>query len=266
MLKLEVLKNKTKITDKGKPPILFVHGMWHGAWCWEPNFLPYFEKLGYNSYALSLSNHANSPKRKSFNLLSINDYVKDLKQIIDSFNETPILIGHSMGGFIIQKYLEKNNVPGAVLIAPAPPFGVWGGTINILKTFPLAFLKANLTLNLKHVVDTPDKYKRILCSDNIKDEDVIKYHNKTNSESFWAYLDMLGLNLVKTKKVKSLLLIIGGGKDNVISEKALRKTCEIYEVSPIIFNEMGHLMMLEPKYKKVADRIDNWICNELLSQ
>ncbi|MEI6778584.1 MAG: hypothetical protein WCK70_16925 [Chloroflexales bacterium] len=27
-------------------PLLFVHGAWHGAWCWEL-FLPYFAGLGY---------------------------------------------------------------------------------------------------------------------------------------------------------------------------------------------------------------------------
>ena len=22
--------------DLGRPPVLFVHGAWHGAWCWRP--------------------------------------------------------------------------------------------------------------------------------------------------------------------------------------------------------------------------------------
>jgi len=35
-------------------PILFVHGMWHAAWCWAENFLPYFAQNGYRASALSL--------------------------------------------------------------------------------------------------------------------------------------------------------------------------------------------------------------------
>ena len=34
-MKLELLKREVKGDKKGKS-ILFIHGMWHGAWCWEP--------------------------------------------------------------------------------------------------------------------------------------------------------------------------------------------------------------------------------------
>lgn len=67
MLQLEVLTNQVKDADSNKPPILFIHGMWHGAWCWVPNFLPYFAELGYKGHAMSLSNHAGSPRKKAFN-------------------------------------------------------------------------------------------------------------------------------------------------------------------------------------------------------
>ncbi len=258
---LEIIENDVKSKDNKRPSILFVHGMWHGAWCWEPYFLPYFEKLGYKVYALSLSNHGKSSKRKTFNLLRINDYVKDLKDTIESFDETPILVGHSMGGFIVQKYLENNDVPGAALITPVPPFGIWGGTIAVLKIFPLAFLKANLTLNLKYIINSSKKYKYLLGSDNFKDTDIDEYVKKLDNESFLAYLDMLGLNLVNTKKINTPLLIIGGGLDRVISEKVVRKTGKIYGITPIIFDDMGHNMMLESEYKKVAKKIIKFIEN-----
>jgi len=259
MLQLEILQNKVKDEQSNKPPILFLHGMWHGAWCWESYFLPYFGKLGYKSYAMSLSNHAGSPRKKAFNLLRIKDYVKDLEDVINSLEETPILVGHSMGGYIVQKYLENNKVPGAVLLAPVPPFGIWAGTLNVLKNFPFAFLKANLTLNLKTIINHPKRFRHILCSDNIKEEEITKYLPKIDTESILAYIDMLGLNLVKTKKINSPLLIIGGGKDNAVPLKVLHKTADKYAVSPKIFKEMGHNIMLEPDYKKVVDLIDNWI-------
>jgi len=57
-MKLEILSEKPKGTQKQKP-ILFVHGAWHGAWCWE-KFLPYFAENGYAAYAVSLRGHGNS--------------------------------------------------------------------------------------------------------------------------------------------------------------------------------------------------------------
>jgi hypothetical protein len=34
--------------------IVFVHGMCHGSWCWEEQFIPYFEKQGYNCIKFNL--------------------------------------------------------------------------------------------------------------------------------------------------------------------------------------------------------------------
>ena len=45
--------------------------------------------------------------------ISIADYVDDVAAVIDWLGEKPVLIGHSMGGFIIQKYLERHTVPAA---------------------------------------------------------------------------------------------------------------------------------------------------------
>ena len=136
-MNLELIANNPTNKREG-PAILMLHGMWHGAWCWE-YFLDDFAELGYQAYAMSLSNHANSPKKKSLNLLSINDYLEDLRGVVDSLEQPHILIGHSMGGFIVQKYLEKYPAPKAVLVAPVPPYGVWAGTFKTIAKFPLAF-------------------------------------------------------------------------------------------------------------------------------
>ncbi|MCA9946237.1 MAG: alpha/beta fold hydrolase, partial [Anaerolineales bacterium] len=48
-------------TQKAKnTPLLFIHGAWHGAWCWEEHFLPYFAERGYAVYAPSLRGHGQS--------------------------------------------------------------------------------------------------------------------------------------------------------------------------------------------------------------
>ena len=52
-------------------PVLFIHGAYTGAWCWEPYFLPYFAAHGYGSTALSLRGHANSEGREGLRWYSI---------------------------------------------------------------------------------------------------------------------------------------------------------------------------------------------------
>jgi len=221
--------------------------------------MPYFEELGYKTYAMSLSNHGRSPRRKNMNLLRISDYVSDVKEVVDSLEESPVLIGHSMGGFVVQKYLEKYQAPAAVLLAAVPPFGVLGGTLAVLRSFPGAFLKANLTLNLKCIIDTPKKFKALMFSDNVPEEDVVTYLKLADSESYLAYMDMLGLNLVKTDKIKTPLLILGAGKDKAVSAESVQRTANIYNTKAVIFDGMGHDMMLEPDYKKVVDKVVGWL-------
>ena len=256
---LEVLSNSPNEIRNPDKPILFVHGMFHGAWCWEPCFLPYFEKRGIKAYALSLSNHGNSSRRKAFNLLRIKDYVANVQEVVTTLEGNPILVGHSMGGFIVQKYLEHNHLKGAVLLSPVPPFGIWCSTVAVLKNFPLAFLKANLTLHLKYVVNSKKKYSKLLFDGNLPNEKVDEYLKRIDTESFLAYIDMLGLNLVKPNRIKTPLLILGGGKDPVVPPKAILKTAKKYNTQAVIYEQMAHMMMLEPGSEMVADKIIDWV-------
>src|SRR5512145_2168550 len=97
-------KNRTH-----KTPLLFVHGMWHGAWCWDEFFLPFFADAGYHVTALSLRGHAGSEGKIAGS--SIMDYVRDVEEVAKTLPTPPVLIGHSMGGFIVQKFLERNSAP-----------------------------------------------------------------------------------------------------------------------------------------------------------
>jgi hypothetical protein len=43
------------------PPILFLHGAAHGAWCWSEFFLPWFDEQGLECHAISFRGHVSSP-------------------------------------------------------------------------------------------------------------------------------------------------------------------------------------------------------------
>ena len=48
---LEVI-DKGSCSDAHPVPLLFVHGGWHGAWCWDDHFLDFFAAAGYRAVAL----------------------------------------------------------------------------------------------------------------------------------------------------------------------------------------------------------------------
>ncbi len=255
-MKLEIIHKSGK-GRKHSVPLLFVHGKWHGAWCWDENFLPFFAEYGYDCTALSLRGHGAS-KGKIWGA-SIADYVNDLEQVAGGLKTPPVLIGHSMGGFITQKYLEKHIAPAAVVLCSVPPYGLWPATFALLKRHPLVVLKVLVQLHMYPVIETPALAQDALFSAEMPSEQVTGYQKRFDDESFRAYLDELGLNLVRTKKVKTPILVIGAEKDTVISQKAVRDTAKAYGTSAEVFPDMAHDVMLESGWGAVAKRILEWL-------
>jgi pimeloyl-ACP methyl ester carboxylesterase len=74
-------------------------------------------------------------------------------------------------------------------------------------------------------------------------------------ESFRSYLDELGLNLVRPKRVKTPLLVIGAADDMVIPQKGIQASARVYGTTAVIFPNMAHDVMLEGNWQAVADCI-----------
>jgi pimeloyl-ACP methyl ester carboxylesterase len=121
---LEVV-DKGSSTESHPVPLLFVHGGCLAAWCWDDHFLDFFADNGYRAIALNLRGHGGSPVSKPLNKCTLADYVDDVRSVAATLPATPVLIGHSMGGFIVQKYLETGTTPAAVL-------GVVGTAANLV--------------------------------------------------------------------------------------------------------------------------------------
>ncbi len=252
-MKLEMINEK----PKGKAhatPLLFVHGKWHAAWCWAEHFLPYFADHGYTSYALSLRGHGGSEGRQRLRWTSIADYVADVAQVAGQMETPPAIIGHSMGGFITQKYLETHAAPAAALLTAIPPSGLWPTLWLVFCRYPGIVLKTFATLRL-FPINTPALAREALFSADMPEEKVIEYQTRLRDESFRACLDELGLNLVKAKRIRAPLLVIGAENDALVTPDMVRKTVRTYGTTAVIFPNMAHDVMLEKNWQAVADRI-----------
>ena len=130
---LEVMV-RTPAVPTAAPPLLFIHGAFTAAWCWAEHFLDFFAEEGFNCYAVSLSGHGGSRAKGSLDSLSIADYVADVARVAGELPVPPVLIGHSMGGFVAQKYLEDHAAAGAVLMCSVPPQGLMSATfVKVLE-------------------------------------------------------------------------------------------------------------------------------------
>jgi pimeloyl-ACP methyl ester carboxylesterase len=251
---LEVI-SKTPPVARAAPPLLFVHGAWHAAWCWNENFLDYFAANGFAAHALSLRGHGASEGGQNLRSTRIRDYVDDIAAVADRLPSPPILIGHSLGGFAIQKYLEDRSAPAAFLLASVPPTGVWRTLARATRDQPLDILKGNLTLSLWPVISNPDKARRLLFSPSVPVEKVCQYHRLLQDEAWLGYLDSLAFDLVNPRRVTTPMVVMGARDDAMIHPGEVAATAEAYNVRPILFEGMAHDMMLDTRWRDVAKEI-----------
>jgi pimeloyl-ACP methyl ester carboxylesterase len=245
--------------DPEPTPVLFVHGMLFGAWCWERHFLDFFARHGYASHAVNLRGHGNSEGREKLRWTRIADFVEDIAETVERLPRPPFLVGHSMGGFILQKYLEDHAAPGAVLLSSPPPSGLLGTTLRIARRRPLRFAKVNLTLSLLPVVATPQLAREAFFTEELSDEELLVYWKQIEDESYRAFLDMVALDLPRPEKVGTPLLVLGVGRDNMVSPAEIERTARAYGTRAEFVPDAAHVSMLDPRWQPVAERILAWL-------
>ena len=106
-------------------PVLMVHGAFHGWWAYA-RWLTWFATLGVPAFALSVRNHegSRSLSAEESRETGIEHYVEDIATVLDWIGKPAVLIGHSLGGLMVQKAAEDRNALAVACIGSASPAGV----------------------------------------------------------------------------------------------------------------------------------------------
>jgi non-heme chloroperoxidase len=255
---LEIISRLPASPPRHRMPLLFIHGAYTGAWCWEEHFLPWFAQRGWAAYAVSLSGHGHSRGRDSLSTLSLDQYVADIFEAVATLPAPPILIGHSMGGMVIQKYLERAAAPAIVLMGSVPPQGLSHSAFGLFFSAPQLLSELNQIMNGRKL--SADSLRQIFFHQPIAAEKLQYYGRLAQPESLRAIWDMTLYNLPCPIRInKPPMLVLGAQHDRLISPAQVQMTADAYGTRPEIFPDMGHGMMLERSWEKVAIRIDKWL-------
>ena len=122
-------------TDRAKPPILFVHGVFGRPSLLEP-WTQFFEAAGFDCHAPALPGR-DPTDDALLARTGIQDCFEVALAAYDQLRTPPIVIGHSMGGLLTQKIAAARRPPAAVLLASIPPGVLWPQLRALPHLFPL---------------------------------------------------------------------------------------------------------------------------------
>ena len=254
---LEVI-DRGQVTQSHPAPLLFVHGAWHAAWCWDEHFLGYFAERGYRALAVSLREHGTSRTGRRLRDCSFDEYLEDVLAVADSLPTQPVVIGHSMGGVVVQKYLEQRSAPAGVLMASMPPQGFLHSGLRWIKRHPWHFTKLTVTGRSLPYVSTPALARERFFSPRTPEAVVLACVSRLEEESPRIGVDGM-LKPPRPDRVNTELLVLGAADDGAVTRDEVHATARAYQAQAEFFDGMGHNMMLEPDWQAVAERIDGWL-------
>ena len=235
--------------ETGRPPLLFVHGLSHGAWCWDEHWMPAAVERGWPCYAIDLRGHGNSDGAERIRRWKLRDYEHDVLQTIVNLPSRPVLIGHSMGALVVRRLLAMYPALAAVLVTPA------GGNHGLRVLGRLARrdpLNAARALALQSVrLD-----RRHLFTD-LDPAEADRHERRLTAESPLAQLE---ITLEPRPSVsRAPVLVLGAGKDALIPLRDVVQTARSYDTTAHIFRSMGHDVMLERRWREPLGLMLDWL-------
>lgn len=244
--RLQVICERPAVED-GRPPLLLIHGGRHAAWCWE-RWLPALAAQGWPTHALSLRGHGESTG--TVRGATLDDYVDDIIWAADSLGAAPVLIGHSMGGLLVEIAATRTPVRGVVMVAPAPSSG-FRHALGVAVRHPRTVLAL---LAGKPVPFTRDQ----LLSQDVSVEDAERVMARLDPESFVAQYQVLVAHRKPTPAVCPVLML-ASPDDVLVSPGEITRKAARHNADVQWFPGLGHDLMLEPRTVEVVSALVDWL-------
>ncbi|KAL3140785.1 hypothetical protein ABBQ32_005330 [Trebouxia sp. C0010 RCD-2024] len=277
---LELLEMRPYGTDStrssAQPPLLFVHGASHGAWCWSENFLPWFAQRDYLCFALSLRGHGNSGDESESCPDKYAQSIEDIAHVIASLPQPPVLVAHSMGGFFAQRYLvelagqrQLPAVAGVVMIASAsltacvPNMDWWRSQQSFMHAGKVIWW-----MMTSQVFTNAKGDKEMLFSPDLPDEHFNRYHHMLRSgrqtlpatfKELQAFLPKVDECAEACKQLPLPIAVMLAGSDTLIMPQQVQASADYFGVEPITLSDLAHDVMLDTRWESAAASLHAWL-------
>ncbi|MFI5304934.1 MAG: alpha/beta hydrolase [Nitrospiria bacterium] len=249
--------------------IVFIHGMFMTPLCWE-RWVHYFQSKSFNCIAPAwpgrdqpIETLRKKHPDSQLGNLTLSAVINHLESTIKRLEEKPILVGHSMGGLIVQILLQKDLAAAGVAIDSAPPRGVFTTKWSFIKSnWPAInpFVPKNQPLQMPF-----EHFQYTFVNTLPLDEQKTAYERYVVPESRrvpWESLTSLAN--IDFKKKRAPLLLIAGSDDNIIPASLNKTNYDKYKQSSSTtefraFEGRTHFIIGQKNWEEVADYILSWL-------
>lgn len=249
--------------------IVFIHGMFVTPKCWD-GWMERFQMAGYSCQAppwpgrdATVDELRKRHPDATLGQLTLSKIVDAYDALIRSLDAPPVLIGHSMGGLIVQLLIARGLGARGVAIDSAPPKGVVSAKWSFLKSnwpviSPFVKQEEPFLMNLEqfaysfaHTLPAAEQ-QRVYTQQVVPESRLVGRAALTPA----AYIDFA--------KAHAPLLFLAGELDHIIPPSLNRANVGKYKHKESItaFREFAgrtHYIIGQEGWTEVADFVKQWI-------
>lgn len=267
---ISIAYSQNEVNNGKTKTIVLIHGMYQNSHSWE-RWQEYFEQVGYTVYAPSYPYHAGTPQQLNESIdpkladLTFKPVLEYMTAFVDSLPEKPIIIGHSIGGLIMQKLVEADKAALGIALAPANPPKV--------SVFNWRYFRSNFRMvnpfRRRDIVCIPkDEYKWLnftffnTIDDSTAKTEIEKYFVPESRKL--AKSTAKECSPINFSKPHVPMLFISGEKDNDLPPPLIYKNYLAYTHKESIidyfeFPNKSHYIASEPGWEDVVKYVEDWI-------
>ncbi len=254
--------------------VVFIHGLWIHAVSWLP-WQELFDKQGYSTLAPGWPGdgetvEATRARPEAVAGVGVEAVTDAYARIIHHLADRPIVVGHSFGGLIAQKLLDRDLAAAAVCLSPAPIKGVRALPLSLLRSsFPVLRRPANRHTS---VALTQRQFAYSFANAITPTESARLYRELTIPSPGRPLFEASTANLRRTSPTsvdprragRGPLLLVAAGKDHTVPAVVVRGTHRVYHRAGApaelrAYADRGHSAPFDNGWREIADDTLAWL-------
>jgi pimeloyl-ACP methyl ester carboxylesterase len=249
--------------------IVFITGAFVSHHIWD-HWKLYFEQKGFTVLvpawpykdAPAATLRQTLPHNPDFAALHLQDVIAHYAGVVAALPEKPIVIGHALGGLIVQLLVNNNLVRAGVALHSVPPKGVFSFEWSFVKTLikPLGLPFGGKIYTMSHRTWNHSFANGVSAAQAAEG-----YESYCIPECRTVLREALGAAAtIDFFKAHPPLLLMTGTEDHMVPESLTYENYQSYHKDNYVtdykkFSGRSHYVLVQPGWEEVAEYVTDWI-------